>query len=71
MTHDIEEAMSISDRIIVMKKGKILQIDTPKKLYSSPYNKCVAEMLGSINQFEIESDVKGRLFTPFGSIKCR
>ena len=70
VTHDIEEAMSISDRIIVMKKGKILQIDTPKKLYSSPYNKCVAEMLGSINQFEIESDVKGRLFTPFGSIKC-
>jgi len=70
VTHDIEEAMSISDRIVVMKKGKILQIDTPKKVYSKPYNKCVAEMLGSINQFEIESDTKGRLNTPFGSINC-
>ena len=70
VTHDIEEAMSVSDRIIVMKRGKILQIDTPKKVYNSPYNKCVAEMLGSTNQFEIESDTKGRLLTPFGSISC-
>ena len=70
VTHDIEEAMSVSDRIIVMKKGKILQIDTPKKVYSNPYNKCVAEMLGSINQFEIESDANGKLSTPFGSINC-
>ena len=70
VTHDIEEAMSASDRIIVMKRGKILQIDTPKKVYSSPYNKCVAEMLGSTNQFEIESDAKGRLLTPFGCISC-
>ncbi len=70
VTHDIEEAMSVSDRIIVMKKGKILQIDTPKKVYSNPHNKCVAEMLGSTNQFELESDDKGRLFTPFGSISC-
>ena len=70
VTHDIEEAMSVSDRIIVMKRGKILQIDTPKKVYSSPHNKCVAEMLGSTNQFEIESDAKGRLLTPFGCISC-
>ena len=62
--------MSISHRIIIMKKGKILQIDTPKKIYSKPYNKCVAEMLGSINQFEIESDARGKLSTPFGSINC-
>ena len=70
VTHDIEEAMSVSNRIIVMKKGKILQIDTPKIVYSNPNNKCVAEMLGSINQFEIESDASGKLSTPFGSIKC-
>ena len=70
VTHDIEEAMSVSDRIIVMKKGKILQIDSPKKLYNSPNNKCVANMLGSTNQFEIEADAKGKLFTPFGSVNC-
>ena len=70
VTHDIEEAMSISNRIIIMKKGRILQIDTPKKVYSNPDNKCVAEMMGSINQFVIESDVNGKLSTPFGSINC-
>ena len=70
VTHDIEEAMSISDKIIVMKEGKILQIDTPKKIYSKPNNKYVAEMLGSINQFEIKSDVYGKLNTPFGKINC-
>ena len=70
VTHDIEEAMSISNRIIIMKNGRILQIDTPKKIYSNPHNKCVAEMLGLINQFEIESDANGKLFTPFGSINC-
>ena len=70
VTHDVEEAMSISDRIIVMKKGKILQIDTPKRLYNSPSNKCVANMLGSTNQFEIEADARGKLSTPFGNINC-
>ena len=53
VTHDVEEAMSVSDRIIVIKKGKILQIDSPKKLYNRPNNKCVANMLGSTNQFHI------------------
>ncbi len=62
--------MSISDRIIVMKEGKILQNDTPQKVYSKPCNKCVAKMLGSINQFEIESDANGKLSTPFGNINC-
>ena len=70
VTHDVEEAMSISDRIIVMKKGKILQMDSPKKLYNRPNNKCVANMLGSTNQFEIKADAKGKLFTPFGSVSC-
>ena len=44
VTHDVKEAMSVSDRIIVMKKGQILQIDSPKKLYNSPKNKCVANI---------------------------
>ena len=70
VTHDIEEAMSISNKIIVMKKGKILQIDTPKRLYSNPTNKYVAEMLGSINKFEIKSDIYGKIDTPFGKINC-
>ena len=70
VTHDVEEAMSVSDRIIVMKKGKILQIDSPKRLYHRPNNKCVANMLGSTNQFEIKADAEGKLSTPFGSVSC-
>lgn len=70
VTHDIEEAMSISDKIIVMKKGKILQIDTPKKIYSHPQNKYVAKMLGPINQFELKSVANGELLTPFGIVNC-
>ena len=70
VTHDIQEAMSISDKIIVMKNGKILQADNPKKIYSNPKSKCVAEMLGAINQLVIKSDPKGKLNTPFGKINC-
>ncbi len=70
VTHDIEEAMSISDKVIVMKKGKILQIDTPKKIYSFPKSKYVAEMLGSINQFAVKPNSHGQLITPFGKINC-
>ena len=70
VTHDIEEAMSVSDNIIVMKKGKILQIGPPKNIYCKPNNKYVAKMIGSINQFEIKSDIHGKLNTPFGKINC-
>ncbi len=70
VTHDIEEAMSVSDKVIVIKKGKVLQIDTPKKIYSFPKTKFVAEMLGSINQFAVIPDSKGQLITPFGKINC-
>ena len=37
---------------------------------SKPNNKHVAKMLGSINQFEIKSDIYGKLDTPFGKINC-
>ncbi len=70
VTHDIEEAMSISDKIIVMQKGKILQIDSPKKIYKFPKSKYIAKMLGSINQLELEADANGELTTPFGKLNC-
>jgi ABC-type sugar transport system ATPase subunit len=38
ITHDQEEAFSLSDRIMVMSDGKIVQLDTPKKIYNKPCN---------------------------------
>lgn len=54
VTHDQEEAMSISDFIVVMKKGIVNQIDEPQTVYEEPANLFVAKFLGSpaINIFE-------------------
>jgi len=63
VTHDQEEAMSISDMIVVMKEGVIQQIGQPQDVYDSPVNLFVAKFLGTppINVFE--GRVKnGRLF---------
>ena len=49
VTHDQEEAMSMANRLAVMKGGKISQIGTPKQLYEIPGNRFVADFLGSIN----------------------
>ncbi|MEO0637100.1 MAG: ABC transporter ATP-binding protein [Pseudomonadota bacterium] len=52
VTHDQEEAMTMADRIAVMRKGGIDQISTPAELYEEPANRHVAEFVGSINLLE-------------------
>jgi putrescine transport system ATP-binding protein len=52
VTHDQEEAMTLSTRIAVMDKGVIRQTGTPTDVYEYPKNKFVADFIGSINQFE-------------------
>jgi len=52
VTHDQSEAMSISDRIAVMKKGKIVQVGTPQELYMSPNCLFVAHFIGESNFLE-------------------
>ncbi len=47
VTHDQTEAMTLGDRIVVMKDGIIHQIDTPQKVYNSPVNKFVASFIGA------------------------
>lgn len=56
VTHDQDEAMSISDLIVVMKDGEVQQIDAPQKVYDNPANQFVAQFLGTppINVFEGE-----------------
>ena len=54
VTHDQEEAMSISDRIIVMNEGNIEQIGTPREIYTFPETVFVAEFIGKVNIIEIK-----------------
>lgn len=49
VTHDQEEALSLSDRIAVMQKGKVLQIASPRQLYESPNCRDVADFIGTMN----------------------
>jgi len=52
VTHDQEEAMTLSTRIGVMNSGQIVQVGTPKEIYEYPNTKFVADFIGSVNLFE-------------------
>ncbi|MCR4823382.1 MAG: ABC transporter ATP-binding protein [Treponema sp.] len=52
VTHDQSEAMSISDQIIIMSKGKVEQIGSPREIYYKPANKFVADFIGEANFLE-------------------
>jgi putrescine transport system ATP-binding protein len=52
VTHDQEEAMTLSSRIGVMNAGEIVQVGTPKDIYEYPNSKFVAEFIGNVNMFE-------------------
>ena len=49
VTHDQEEALTLSDRIAVMQGGRILQLDTPRAIYERPAHRFVADFIGEIN----------------------
>ena len=58
VTHDQTEAMTMGDRIVVMKDGIIQQIDTPQTLYERPGNKFVAGFMGSPQMNFIDAVLK-------------
>ena len=60
VTHDQVEAMSMADKIVIMNKGKIMQIGSPKKIYQNPKNLFVAQFIGSpcMNILDIKNDIK-------------
>ena len=49
VTHDQEEAMTMSDRIFLMNKGRFVQVGTPEEVYLSPTNEFAARFIGSYN----------------------
>jgi spermidine/putrescine transport system ATP-binding protein len=54
VTHDQEEALSMSDRVVVMRAGHVEQIGTPRDVYENPCNLFVARFVGEINVFDAE-----------------
>ncbi len=67
VTHDQEEALAIADTIVIMNKGKIMQIGTPEEIYSKPANTFVAEFIGdstilkgtarSVDEVELDGNI--------------
>ncbi len=64
VTHDQEEAMTMSDRIAVMSKGKVQQMGTPVEIYERPANRFVADFIGESNFLE------GRIKSLSGKDAC-
>lgn len=54
VTHDQEEAMEVSDRIVIFSKGRLEQVGTPQEVYEQPRNEFVARFVGVINVMELE-----------------
>ena len=54
VTHDQEEALTMSDRIAVMNEGRILQLGTPGEIYERPRTRFVADFIGQTNFLEVD-----------------
>ena len=67
VTHDQEEALAISDRVILMKAGVVQQNDLPQRLYDEPCNQFVANFLGNPPINNIPGTVHGHLFFADGT----
>ena len=74
VTHDQEEAMTLSTRIGVMDAGKIVQVGEPREIYETPSSKYVADFIGSVNIFNGEVDAAApdmmRINTDEGPVMC-
>ena len=68
VTHDQAEAMELGDRIVVMRKGAIAQIGTPREVYFTPQNRFVAEFIGAANIIEAPLQ-NGSLVLPGGRLR--
>ena len=62
VTHDQREALTMSDRIVVINKGKLTQLDTPHNIYNHPANAFVADFIGESTMLPLKSDGAGKLY---------
>ena len=68
VTHDQEEALTMSDRIAVMHAGKVEQLGTPEELYERPTTRFVADFIGSTNLLRGRIEADGRVRLTSGEI---
>jgi spermidine/putrescine transport system ATP-binding protein len=61
ITHSLEEAMVMSDRIAVMRDGEIVQLGDPLSIYNAPSTRFVAEFMGQVNLLPVTADGDGKL----------
>ncbi len=71
VTHDQEEALALSDRVAVMRAGRIEQIGAPAEIYARPRNAFVAEFLGGCNVLTGDADGTGHVTTSAGVVELR
>ena len=69
VTHDQEEALSMSDTVVVMDKGKIQQIGTPEDIYNEPVNAFVADFIGESNI--VDAIMLEDYLVTFGGVKFK
>ncbi len=70
VTHDQEEALSIADRVAVMRDGRLVQVAPPRELYDSPADEGIARFVGDANLWPGQVVAEGRVSTPVGLIAC-
>jgi putative spermidine/putrescine transport system ATP-binding protein len=69
ITHDQEEALSMADRVAVMRDGRLVQVDAPKVLYADPANREVAAFIGHANLWRGRVAGATGVETPFGVLQ--
>ncbi len=66
VTHDQVEAMTLADRIVVLDAGRIIQVGSPRELYTNPANTFVAQFIGSPKMNVLPCTTSGQNYTPAG-----
>lgn len=71
VTHDQEEALTLSDRVAVLYQGRLMQVSTPRELYTRPVNRFVAEFMGTTNilPVEVQSTREGVALVEFNGVE--
>ena len=71
VTHDQEEALAVSDRIVVMQEGRIAQQGTPRELYDAPASEFIADFIGEANVIdcEVEAVTDGTATVAIGGLR--
>ena len=70
VTHDQTEAMTLGDRVAVLRKGVVMQVDTPRRLYNDPANLFVAGFIGSPSMNLLPGTLEGSTLTlPFATVE--